>query len=321
MEPVLSVVIVSWNTRDLLGRCLLSLQQSSAALSSQVVVVDNGSSDDTVEMVRAEFPRVELLINRRNLGFGVANNLAFSVARGRYVLLLNPDTELHAGAIETLLDFMERHPDVGVAGTTLLNPDGSLQPSCRPFYSFFGSLKRNRLVERVTDRWKIADVQRTNQPADVEWMIGACLLIRRTVLQEVGGFDPDFFVYAEEIDLQYRIRQMGWRIAYVPSSGVLHHGGQSARQSPLAASLHDYRGRWLFVRKHYSAFSAGAYLAKTVFALTVWLVYWGVRATVGAGCDARQQWRDYKQLLTWHLGNRGLPPAPQTVVGGEELKA
>ncbi|TAK35860.1 MAG: glycosyltransferase family 2 protein [Chloroflexota bacterium] len=319
MEPVLSVIIVSWNTRELLKNCLLALQQSPAAHGAQVMVVDNGSSDGTVAMVRGDFPLVEIITSNRNLGFAAANNLAVPLARGRYVLFLNPDTEVTNGAIEAMLRLMENLPDVGVVGTTLLNSDGSLQPSCHPYYSFFYSLQHNRLVDRITDRWRISDVQRVNQAADVEWMFGACLLVRRAVLEQVGGFDPDFFVYGEEMDLQFRIRQAGWRIVYAPSSGVLHHGGQSAQQSPLAASLHDYRGRWLFIRKHYSALSAGVYLAKTIAGLVVWLGYWSARVAVGAGHEARQQWRDYWQLLIWHLGNRGRPPVPRSALPSEEL--
>jgi GT2 family glycosyltransferase len=143
---------------------------------------------------------------------------------------------------------------------------------------------------------------------DVDWMLGACLLVRRSILTTVGGFDPDYFLYGEEIDLQYRIRQLGWRVVYVPSRGVVHHAGQSTRQAPLTTTLHNYRGRWLFVRKHYPWWSSGAYMVKTVTALLIWLVYW---ATRGSGAEARQQCRAYLRLLAWHLGGRGPLPEPR----------
>ena len=144
-------------------------------------------------------------------------------------------------------------------------------------------------------------------------MIGACLIVRRRVLEDVGGFDPNFFVYGEEIDLQYRVKKAGWRLVYVPSRGILHHGGQSAKQAGVAASLHDYRGRWLFVRKHYPPLSIAAYLMKTLLGLIVWMGYWGTLSVARSTPDAARQSRDYLQLLAWHLGGRGglaAPPSP-----------
>jgi hypothetical protein len=312
-------VIVSWNTSDLLRNCLRSLEQIPTARAGQVIVVDNASSDGTVAMVRDEFPWVQLVANQENVGFGAANNIAFPLARGRYVLLLNPDTEATNGAIDSLVEYLDRHPEVGIAGTTLFNADGSLQPSCHPYYTFMNSLQHNRLVDRFTDRWKVEDAQKSARPSDVDWMIGACLAVRCEVLDVLHGFDPDFFLYAEEIDLQYRAHRMGWRVVYVPSSGVVHHGGQSARQAPVAAAFHDYRGRWLFIKKHYSPFSASAYLSKTVAALGVWLLYWRARSLLGAGPVADQQFRAYWRLLLWHVGGRDLPSAPAPTPRAGEL--
>ena len=319
LEQPLTIVIVAWNTRELLHRCLQSLENVSPELRTQVVVVDNASSDGTVDMVRDRFPWVELIASDRNLGFGAANNLAFSRASGEHVLLLNPDTQVKAGALETMLGYLRSHPDVGVVGTTLFNPDGTLQPSCHSFYSFVDSLKHNRLVDRMTERWKVSDAQRSGRPSDVDWMIGACLLVRGETLLALNGFDPDFFLYAEEIDLEYRIRQAGQRVVFVPSTGVVHYGGQSARQAPVAAAFHDYRGRWLFVRKHYSTISATAYLAKTVVAIGFWLSYWGLRVATGSHPDAGHQLRAYWQLLIWHLSDRGQPPAPRWIRQSEEM--
>jgi GT2 family glycosyltransferase len=319
LEQPLTIVIVAWNTRELLRHCLQSLEGVAAELRSQVIVVDNASSDRTVDMVRDSFPWVELIASDRNLGFGAANNLAFSRAKGEHVLLLNPDTEVKVGAIETMLAYLRTHPDVGVVGTTLLNPDGTLQPSCHSFYSFLDSLKHNRLIDRLTERWKVSAAQRTGHPSDVDWMTGACLLVRGETLRALNGFDPDFFLYAEEIDLEYRARQTGLRVVFVPSEGVVHYGGQSARQAPVAAAFHDYRGRWLFVRKHYSAISATAYLAKTIVAIGFWLSYWGFRAVTGSHQDAGHQLRAYWQLLIWHVSDRGQPPVPRWTRQSEEM--
>jgi len=320
MVVSLSTIIVNWNTRELLAHCLHALECLPVDLRSDVIVVDNASTDGSAEMVGRRFPWVQLIPCDRNLGFGAANNLALRQARGRYVLLLNPDTEVRPGAIETLARFLDDHPQTGVVGTMLLNPDGTLQPSCHDYYSFTNSLLHNRLVERLTDRWKVAPAQQSGQPTEVDWMTGACLLARRSVLSAVGGFDLDYFLYAEEIDLQFRVRELGWSIVYVPSPGVVHYGGQSARQAPLAATFHDYRGRWLFVRKHQSAWLAGAYLAKTVFALGCWLTYWAARQAINPGAENRRQRQAYWQLLTWHLRDRGLVSVPQLSLGAEQLR-
>jgi len=320
MDVALSTIIVNWNTRELLANCLNALGGLPAELRSEVIVVDNASTDGSTEMVSQQFPWVRLIPSNRNLGFGAANNLALQQARGQYVLLLNPDTEVRPGAIETLVQFLDDHPRTGVVGTMLLNPDGTLQPSCHDYYSFMNSLLHNRLIERVTDRWKVAPAQQAGQPTEVDWMTGACLVARRSVLAAVGGFDLDYFLYAEEIDLQYRICQLGWSIVYVPSPGVVHFGGQSARQATTAATLHDYRGRWLFVRKHQSPWSASAYLAKTVCALGVWLTYWALQEAVNPTEEHHRQRQAYWGLLTWHLRDRGLVAVPQLSLGAGEVR-
>ncbi len=320
-ETDLTVIIVNWNTREPLRDCLLCLA-SSEAQGAQVVVVDNASSDGSAEMVRRDFPQVGLVAGDRNLGFAAANNQALGLARGRYVLFLNPDTEVHRGAIEAMLRYLDEQPGVAVAGTTLLNPDGSLQPSCRRYYGFWRTILHNRVVDRLMGAREMAAVNRGSDPRDVDWMVGACLAVRRSVLEQVGAFDPDFFVYGEEIDLQFRIKSAGWRVVYVPSSGVVHHGGQSAKQAALAASLHDYRGRWLFVRKHYPAVSVGLYLVKTIAALTGWMAYWAAVAVFRRYPDARLQLAAYRRLLVWHLTERARPPAPAPLISlrGEEAR-
>ncbi|MHB8992743.1 MAG: glycosyltransferase family 2 protein [Chloroflexota bacterium] len=319
---VLTVIVVNWNTRELLRRCLLSLQLAPDAAGAQLVVVDNASSDGSAEMVRSQFPRVELIPSGANLGFAGGNNLALSRALGRYVLFLNPDTEVNPGAIGSMVHYLDDRPEVALVGTTLLNPDGSLQPSCHRYYGFWHTVRYNRLVDRLAGAGELSSVNRESRPGDVDWMTGACLLVRKSVLDQVGWFDPGFFVYGEEIDLQYRIKKAGWRVSYLPSCGVVHHGGQSARQAGLAASLHDYRGRWLFLRKHYPPFSVGVYLAKTVAALAVWMLFSGARAALLRSPDGWRQMRAYRQLLTWHLGERGLPPVPGPLrtLRGEESK-
>lgn len=304
------MVIVNWNTRALLKQCLLSLERALGTRRAQVVVVDNSSSDGSSEMVKSLFPWVEAIASESNLGFAAANNLALNRTTGGYILFLNPDTEVTLGAIDTMVQLLDRYPDVGIVGTTLLNPDGSLQLSCHRFYGLLHSLKNNRVVDQLLGRREMLALHRAQGPVDVDWMTGACLAVRKNALDAIGAFDTDFFLYGEEIDLQYRMHQKGWRVTYVRSSGVIHHGGQSARQSPAVASLHDYRGRWLFLRKHYSLPSRIGYLIKCVGALIFWMLYWGTVAVIRPGCNAQRQWREYGKLLRWHLIDRETAPTP-----------
>ena len=313
MDPVLSVIIVSWNTRELLRKCLRSLERVRAMENAQVMVVDNASSDGSGRMVRTEFPWVDLIASERNLGFAAANNRALGFVRGRYVLFLNPDTEVREGVIDALVRYLDDHPEAGAVGTTLLNPDGTLQLYCNRYYTFWHSLKHNRIVARLTQQHGMACTQRLGQPRNVEWMLGACLAVRTRALEEVGAFDPRFFVYGEEMDLQYRIKKAGWGIVYVPSPGVVHYSRQSTRQAGLAGSLHEYRGRWLFARKHYRRPATVALLTKTISGLVAGMVYWAAMAAIRCRPEAGLHLRTYWQLFAWHLAGCPAPSAPRLV--------
>lgn len=255
----LSIVVVSWNTRDLLKACLWSVLRQdppgttafTRPVSTEVLVVDNGSRDGTPQLVRREFPEIRLLENEDNPGFARANNQAIQDSHGRYVLLLNPDTEVRPGAIEELVRFMDEHPRAGAAGPLVLNPDGTLQQSCyraptiaREFWRMFyldmiHCLSRYAMNDWARDRARSVDVVQ-----------GACLIVRREALDRVGLLDERFFIYSEEVDLCQRLRQDGWTIHWVPWARIVHHGGQSTRQVAEAMFLQLYRGKILYFRKH-----------------------------------------------------------------------
>jgi len=233
-EPDFSVVIVSFNTRDLLRECLQTLFAHTGNLSLQTLVVDNASADDSADMVAAEFPSVTLIRSAANLGFGPANNRAIAEATGRYVVLLNSDAFLKEQTLRRSVELMDADPGVGLAGGRLIGRDGDWQPSARMFPSLLNELltisglsarwPRSRLFGRVDRTW--ADPA---EPADVDWVPGAYSILRRSVLDRVGGFDPRFFLYFEEVDLCRRIRQAGWRVCYWPQIEVMHIGGESSR--------------------------------------------------------------------------------------------
>lgn len=234
----ISVVIVSYNTKDLLRNCLKSIQSGDAGLVSEIIVVDNKSSDGSQQMVAEEFPQVLLIKNSENLGYAKAVNRGISQSRSKYILVLNPDIEVMEGSILNLWRFMETHPDVGIAGAQLLNPDGSIQMSCRTFYTFPVFLLRRTPLGRLFPNAKVlrkhlmADWDHQSD-REVDWVLGACLMVRREALDRVGGMDERFFLYFEDVDWCYRMKKHGWKVYYVHSAKMKHlHRRESAKILP-----------------------------------------------------------------------------------------
>lgn len=223
----LSILIVNWNSCELVRKCLLSIRATHGGLDPQVVVVDGGSYDGCGEMIRREFPEVEFVQCPDNIGFGRANNLGFAKVAGETLLLLNPDTELQPGALDGLLHALHSYPGTGLAGARLLNPDGSNQmtsihPAPTPWNC---AIDCDRLRRRW---WRTKGPRADAAPVEVEAVSGACMILRADLFRRLGGFDPRYFMYAEDMDLCRRIRRAGWRIRHVPGARVIHHGGGSS---------------------------------------------------------------------------------------------
>jgi GT2 family glycosyltransferase len=257
---ILSVIIVNWNTGDLLRRCLESIYAELAEVQAEIFVVDSASTDFSLAAASEQFPQVNYIISPVNVGFGSANNLALRQARGDYLLLLNPDTLVHPGAIIALIDFMEQNPQGGASTARLLNSDGSLQYSCSPeptlgreFLRMFhlGGVRPDGYYSMET--WSLAI------PRQVDVILGACMLVRRTALDQAGLFDERFFMYSEEVDLCRRIRLAGWEISWVPSAMVTHYGAQSTRQMAAEMFVQLYRAKIEFFRKHHGSSQASLY--------------------------------------------------------------
>lgn len=228
----MAVAVISWNTRELLRRCLSTV---AAAGASEVVVVDNGSSDGSIAMVREEFPAVRLQVLPENPGYGAASNIAFTLCSTDYVLLLNSDTELRPGALEALTAHLDRCPRAGIVGPRLLNPDGTLQKSTFPYPSpLVPFVKRRPVADLVGVIPVLRDAFVGSWAHDhtrrVPWVLGAALAIRRAAYATVGGFDESYVMYYEEVDLCYRLRQAGWEIHFTPATEVTHVGGASTSQ-------------------------------------------------------------------------------------------
>lgn len=291
----LSIIIVNWNTRDLLAGCLQSVYGERLSVNgdqipttdhrspftgyrspiTETIVVDNASTDGSAAMVRERFPWVQLIENRQNVGFARANNQAICHSRGRYVLLLNSDTVVHAGALGRLVAFMEAQPQAGACGPRLLNGDGTLQPSAHPMLTpgreFWRLAFLERLWPRATYRQESWD---TTTPRPVEVIKGACLLLRRAALDQVGLLDDRYFMYTEEVDLCYRLAQAGWGLWRLPQAVVTHFGEASSKQVRAEMYLQLYRSKVQFYRKfggrprvaRYKALVALAYLPRFLLA-------------------------------------------------------
>ena len=251
----ISVIIVSWNVKTYLYDCLSSVYKNTGA-AFEVLVADNGSSDGSVDMVREKFPATRLIANGENLGFAKANNIAIKQSSGRYILFLNPDTLIAPGTLRKMRDFMDLHEDAGGLGCKLLYPDGTLQMSCRHFPSAFTDLMENLYLDWLYPKSRFFNYYRMGSWAhdkaeEVDVVYGACLIVRRKVVNIVGPFDERFFMYYDEVDLCYRIKKAGFRIYFDPSIQITHHCNKSSDQALSAVSRWKCRSKYLFFRKHY----------------------------------------------------------------------
>lgn len=247
----LSIIIVNWNTREILTQCLSSIYHRPPSETYEIWVVDNASTDNSVQMIKTSFPDVRLIENQENIGFAPANNQAIRMASGEYVLLLNPDTEVFAGTFDTLLDFLQTHPETGAVGPKTLNPDGSLQTSCYPFPTLSRELWRLLHLDKIVPHGSYRMVDWEEHLHDVDALLGACILFPRRVLDEIGLLDENYFMYTEEIDLCYRVRQSGRKLFWIPQASIVHYGGQSTRQVGAEMFLQLYKSKVQFFRKHY----------------------------------------------------------------------
>ena len=256
--PDVSIIVTNYNTRDLLRACFASMEGRLGRPWLEVILVDNASADGSAEMTREEFPDVRVFVQERNEGFAHANNRGIRASRGRHVLILNSDTEIVDDALERMRDHMDAHPDIGALGARLLNTDGTVQLSCRSFPSYRTVLfHRYSLMTRLFPRnrysaeYLMTDTNH-DETMDVDWVSGACMMVRRETMDAVGLLDEGFFMYAEDVDWCYRMKQAGWRVCYLPQAEVRHHIGRSTRNVPYRMTYERHRSMWRFYRKHYS---------------------------------------------------------------------
>ena len=308
-QPDVSVIIVSWNVRDYLRACLQSLLAGAGREQLEIIVVDGASADGSAALVAAEFPEVRLLAQTTNVGFPRGNNIGLAAAQGRYLFLLNPDTVIQPNTITTLLAYMEEHPAVGVAGAQLRYPDGRVQSSRRRFPTFWTGVFESTWLEPLAPRGLLARYRVDDAPDDavtaVDWVMGACLFVRRAAYAAVGGMDEAYFMYSEELDWCRRMRDGGWQVHYVPTTYVIHHEGKSSEQAVTARHVNFQRAKLRYFRKFHGPQTAGV-LRLLLLANYAWqLLLEGAKGVVGHRRALRRQ----RVAAYWAVLKTGLPPA------------
>lgn len=255
-----SIIIVSWNVKEYLEKCIASIQPFAQAHACEVIVVDNCSSDGSVAWLEQNAQSCVLIKSEKNIGFGPANNLGIRIAKGRYIFLLNPDTIVIDTAIESMLAFLEGNPGAGCVGAKLLNPDRSLQTSSYPFptvgrefWRLFHLDRIKKISQYPSKTWD------SKQPVSVDVLQGAAIMIPRNVLDRAGFFDEGFFMYTEEVDLCYRIKKNGFLNYWLPDAEIIHFGGQSTQQAALPMFLELYASKVRFIRKYHHEIGAILY--------------------------------------------------------------
>jgi N-acetylglucosaminyl-diphospho-decaprenol L-rhamnosyltransferase len=246
--PALSIVLVGWNNKAYLDPCLKSLYESEMKNTFDVIVVDNGSTDGSQQMLAEKYPQVKIIQNPGNVGLGKASNQGIEATTGRYILLLNNDTIVNGSSFDAMVDFLDKNPRTGAVGGKLLNPDGTIQAG----YNYFSSLYQELLVAtRVGEfiRPGYPAVMDANQIKSVDWLGSACLMVRRSALDKVGRLDEGYFIYGDEADLQYRLKKAGWEVHFLPEAHTVHFGGRSMNRWSRRKMV--YRGKLLFYQKHY----------------------------------------------------------------------
>lgn len=269
----MSIVLVCWNNKAYLDPCLKSLYEGGLKSSFDVVVVDNGSTDGSQQMLAEKYPQVKVIQNAGNVGLGKASNQGIEETNGRHVLLLNNDTLVNAPALDVLVEYLDAHPRAGATAGRLLNPDGSFQSGFAPF---------STLLEEFLIVTRIGELLWTGYPShgdaqeikETGWMSSACLLVRRAALDQIGLLDEGYFIYGDEADLQYRLNKAGWKVVFLPNSSIVHFGGRSMDRWKRRKMV--YRGKMMFYKKNYGFVSAFflrvLFFLMSLVKLLVWVV-------------------------------------------------
>jgi GT2 family glycosyltransferase len=253
----LSIVIPTYNAHEWIQGCIDSIRLHHPSPPYEIIVVDDASSDDTVAIVRRLYPDLRVFANEKNVGFGKTVNVGLRAASGAYILVLNNDTWMHAGALDAMIGYLDSHPDTGIVGPRVLNSDGTLQQQCRrriptpsaALLYFTGVARLFPKNPRIAGYLMTAADEQ--QITEVDAVSGACLMVRREVVDAIRGFDPDYYLYGEDMDFCWRTKLAGWKVVYFPGAAITHFGGQGGTgKKKIYATIEWHRAMWIFYRKH-----------------------------------------------------------------------
>lgn len=315
----LSIVIICWNDLRVIRDCLQSIYAGTHSIEFEVIVSDNGSTDGSVEFIRQNYPQARVVENGSNLGFGKGNNAGIRVSHGEYVLILNPDTLIHDGALDKWIEFAERHREAGAFGCRVLNPDGSYQFPARPFPTIWrqwiaalylwplGYLS-DAFISDIYPGWN-GDTERR-----IDWQSGCCVMFRGDLLRRLGGFDEQFFYHYEEVDLCRRVWLPGYPILYTPQASITHLGGQSVNRFPVRFELEKYRNRYRYFYKYYGRKGVRRCRHVTLAWLRIRQLGYGVIHLARPSEELRNRLHMYRVVADW---NRRLDPI-RFIESGEE---
>lgn len=312
-----SVIIVNWNTKELLSNCINSIQEKTAGVSYEIIIVDNNSADGSAEMIKMEFPHCKLVASNKNNGFSRGNNLGIHEAIGRYIFFLNPDTILVTNALNGMFKLMESNQSVGAVGCKLLNRDGSIQFICaRTFPTLFNQFSYYMMFNRLFPKSKrFTNVELGywdhKESMEIDCLSGACIFAKKSIIDKIEGFDDSFFMYAEDVDLCYRIKQEGWKLYYLASEEIYHLGGASSKKQShrYFSAIAMRESNYLLFNKHYGKTSSQIYkviiFVGSLFRLII---------IVASIFDLRNGWMKmsdkktallkYANLASWSIGLR-----------------
>jgi N-acetylglucosaminyl-diphospho-decaprenol L-rhamnosyltransferase len=297
----LSIIIVSWNVADYLARCLDSILASNLAINEaggarrgmEIIIVDSASQDNTVELLRERYPQVHLYAQAENVGFTKGNNIGLRAARGKYILLLNPDTEIIGDALLAMMEYLEAHPEVGVLGPHTLNTDGSHQSTRRRFPSLVTAYFESTWLQpyapnALLDRYYVRDAE-DNATVEVDWVQGSAILMRREVYEQVGGLDEGYIMFSEELDWCRRAKDAGWHIAYLGSAHVTHHGGKSSDQVTSRKHIHFQESKLRYLRKHHGYATASFFRLFLLASYELQIAIETIKAMLGSQPKMRKE--------------------------------
>lgn len=315
----LSIVIICWNDLRVIGDCLRSIFEGTHSVSFEVIVSDNGSTDGSIEFIRRQYPAARVVENRANLGFAKGNNAGIKESRGEYVLILNPDTIIHDGALDKLVAFADRNPRAGAFGCRVLNVDGSYQVSARLFptvWRYWVNALYLKKLQRLSRFFAYEEYEgwKGDSERDVDWQSGCCVMLPRGLLAKLGGFDEQFFYHFEEVDLCRRVWNAGASIRFTPAAVITHLGGQSVSRFPIRFEIEKHRSRYRYFYKHFGPKAANQCRHLSIARIRVRQIGYGLLAIFRPTPQIRERLKMYDAVVRW---NKALNPA-RFVEKGEE---